>query len=124
MSGKFEGSSGTGAIMEDGTFAKEVTSYRTSRNAWCHEEPCRSLAVSMNVEDKIAALTGVPRENQEYLQVGANPCRAPPSAGVPPPSSSLRAATLCVISAALGLAVGVQETSPWGVGQGPVTICD
>jgi len=69
VSGKFEGSSGTGAIMEDGTFAKEVTSYRTSRNAWCHEEPCRSLAVSMNVEDKIAALTGVPRENQEYLQI-------------------------------------------------------
>ena len=79
MSGRFEGSSGVGAMNDDGTFLKEVSEYRTSRNAWCHEEPCKSLESSMNVEDKIDFLTGVPRENQEFLQVGASPPPSPAS---------------------------------------------
>eukprot|EP00040_Diaphanoeca_grandis_P035441 m.222997 g.222997 ORF g.222997 m.222997 type:complete len:362 (-) comp33388_c3_seq1:117-1202(-) len=65
----FERSSSTGKKTDEGTFAKEFNSYRTSFNAWCNNYPCRGTNANKILQKRIADLTLTEVRHQEYFQV-------------------------------------------------------
>lgn len=69
LEGKFERSSSVGKKVDEGTFAKEFTDYRTSYNAWCNQRPCVTSTSALAVQQKIAEVTQTDVVHQEYMQV-------------------------------------------------------
>lgn len=64
----YERSQDVGKRRFDGTYEGYENEFRTSENAWCHEE-CNDDPVTRLVMDRIAAVTGIPEKNSEYLQL-------------------------------------------------------
>ena len=54
----------------DGSYDSVQSSGRTSENAWCSaQKGCRFQEVPKRILDRISAVTGIPPENSEDLQV-------------------------------------------------------
>ena len=64
----YERSMDVGAQKYDGTFEAFTNSGRTSTNAWCVED-CFADPIARQVVDKIEAMSKVPQQNSEYLQL-------------------------------------------------------
>ena len=64
----YEQSLDVGEEKYDGTFGSKQSEERTSSNAWCIEE-CWENNITQAVHDKLEFLTGIDRNNYEYLQL-------------------------------------------------------
>ncbi|KAL7573479.1 hypothetical protein ACA910_013793 [Epithemia clementina (nom. ined.)] len=65
----YEQSTGVGLWNEEtGEHDPAVVEDRTSTNAWCYED-CKNDPIVRNVWGRIEALTGIPQENSELLQL-------------------------------------------------------
>jgi len=64
----YERSQDVGKLLPDGTHDGLISDSRTSLNAWCNDT-CAEDPLVKSVLDRIADVTGVPRENSEDLQL-------------------------------------------------------
>ena len=64
----YKRSADVGKRKPDGTFEHDVNDGRTSLNAWCQDD-CYADPISKDVIYRIGNVTGIPDENQEYLQL-------------------------------------------------------
>ena len=64
----YEQSQDVGAKKFDGTYDGKVSQGRTSSNTWCLDE-CWEDDASTRIHDAMENITGIPRENYEYLQL-------------------------------------------------------
>ncbi|KAG7364995.1 2-oxyglutarate/Fe(II) oxygenase [Nitzschia inconspicua] len=64
----YERSSDVGEQKEDGTFAKNINSGRTSTNAWCLGS-CMEDEIAIGVVRRIEEITSIPETNSENLQL-------------------------------------------------------
>lgn len=64
----FERSSDVGKMKFDGTFESNVNDGRTSKNAWC-QYACYNDTIAQQVISKITAITNLPEEHSEFLQL-------------------------------------------------------
>lgn len=55
-------------IEEDGTFGNKIGQGRTSTDAWC-TEACEDQPVAKRVLDRMLNLTGIPKNNTEYMEI-------------------------------------------------------
>ena len=65
----YERSTDTGAVKADGTFKRIVSTQRTSENSWCNQQPCVSDQLVLDIQSRLAEVSGVPVENHEFLQM-------------------------------------------------------
>lgn len=64
----YERSKDVGEQKFDGSFDGHESKKRTSENAWCQKE-CDNDPVANAVYDRIAEVTGVPKQNSEHFQI-------------------------------------------------------
>jgi hypothetical protein len=64
----YERSEDVGELLFDGTYTSVVSADRTSANTWCSDE-CLKDPLIDQLEERIFRLTGIPRNNSEYLQL-------------------------------------------------------
>lgn len=64
----YERSTNVGKMKFDGTFESDVSTTRTSHNAWCVDE-CYDDPISQQVVHRIANVTGISERNQENMQM-------------------------------------------------------
>lgn len=64
----YERSMDVGEKKADGTYGAHESKDRTSSNAWCIED-CWEHETTRRVHDRLELLTGVDRQNYEYLQL-------------------------------------------------------
>ena len=65
----YERSTDVGAIEPDGSVQRNLSTGRTSTNAWCLSEECVHDPVANAVYDRMEHLTGIPRANSEAMQL-------------------------------------------------------
>jgi prolyl 4-hydroxylase len=64
----YEQSQDVGEKKFDGTYDGKISKGRTSSNTWCLDE-CWTDDASARIHDVMENITGIPRENYEYLQL-------------------------------------------------------
>jgi prolyl 4-hydroxylase len=65
----FTPSSDQGSLQADGTYESIQSTWRTSSTAWCGTEECQSQQVIQNLEQRVQALTGIPSDHSEHVQL-------------------------------------------------------
>ncbi|KAL9179342.1 hypothetical protein ACHAXT_008632 [Thalassiosira profunda] len=69
-SGGYERSEDVGRLQADGSYDSVQSTGRTSENAWCsHRNNCRTDPIVEKVHERIAKVTGIPKEHSEDLQL-------------------------------------------------------
>lgn len=66
--GKYVRSTGL-EIQSDGTYNPIETPIRTSSNTWCQSTECLQNIFVKNVTQRVSAVTNIPDENFEYVQI-------------------------------------------------------
>jgi prolyl 4-hydroxylase len=65
----YERSYETGDVLENGYLDDVISNHRTSMNAWCHTDECMDDPVTLSVQNRMEALTGIPMSNSESIQL-------------------------------------------------------
>lgn len=62
-------STGSGEVDANGVVERTITDVRTSSNAWCNTPECDGNELISSVQNRIARVTQIPRDNFEHLQI-------------------------------------------------------